>query len=103
MANTTGLIEPVFRSGRTPQRVFAIWIAILALVGVIGVTAILAIGGRPDPAALRGVAPLLGGQWRFHLGDDPRWADTDADDRGWETRTLDAPVSSHDGDGGLPN
>lgn len=103
MASATGSIEPVSQTGRTPQRVFAIWIAILALVGVVGVTAILAIGGRPDPAALRAVAPLLGGEWRFHLGDDPRWASANVDDSGWETVNLGAPASSHDGDVGLPN
>lgn len=103
MASTTGSIEAVSQAGRTPRRVFAIWIATLALIGVIGVTAILAIGGGPDPAALRGVAPLLGGEWRFHLGDDPRWAGTDVDDSHWETVNLDAPASSHDGDVGLPN
>lgn len=70
---------------------------------MVGVTAILAIGGRPDPIALRGVAPLLGGEWRFHLGDDLRWADTDVDDSRWETVNLSAPASSHDGDVGLPN
>ena len=67
------------------------------------VLAILAIGGGPDPAALRSVAPLLGGEWRFHLGDDPRWAGADVDDSRWETVNLGAPASSHDGDVGLPN
>lgn len=103
MTSATGSIEPVSHAGRTPQRVFAIWIAALALVGVVGVTAILAIGGGPDPAALRSVAPLLGGEWRFHLGDDPRWAGVDVDDSGWEAVNLSAPASSHDGDVGLPN
>jgi len=103
MASATGSIEPVSHTGRTPQRIFAIWITTLALLGVIGVIAVLAIGGRPDPAALRGVAPLLGGEWRFHLGDDRRWANTDVDDSRWETVNIGAPASSHDGDVGLPN
>ncbi|WP_266156558.1 glycoside hydrolase family 2, partial [Dyella silvatica] len=41
--------------------------------------------------------------WRFHLGDDPHWADASVDDSGWETMDLSAPASSHDGDVGLPN
>jgi len=61
------------------------------------------VGGRPDPPALRAAAPLLDGAWRFHIGDDPRWADPNADDSGWETMDLSAPAESRDGDVGLPN
>ena len=86
-----------------PRHVFDIWIAIIAVLALAGVITILAIGGRPDLAALRAAAPLLGGTWRFHLGDDPRWADAGLDDSGWETMNLSAPASSHDGDVGLPN
>lgn len=103
MAHAAGPSEPVSQAGRTPRRVFAIWIIILALVGTLGVTVILAIGGRPDPAQLRAVAPLLGGEWRFRIGDDPRWAGTQVDDSGWESVNLSAPASSIDGDVGLPN
>ena len=85
------------------QRILVIWIVILSLLAFAGVTAVLAIGGRPDPSALRAHAPLLGGAWRFHLGDDPRWAQADIDDSHWETLDLRAPASSHDGDVGLPN
>jgi hypothetical protein len=84
-------------------RVFAIWILALSLIGWAGTVAVLAIGGRPDPAALRAVAPLLGDEWRFHIGDDPRWAGANVDDSGWETVQLGAPASSRDGDVGLPN
>jgi hypothetical protein len=80
-----------------------IWIVLATLVALGSVIAILAIGGQPDPTALRAAAPLLDGAWRFHIGDDPRWADADADDRDWETVDLSAPASSHDGDVGLPN
>jgi len=72
-----------------------------ALLG--GVIAVLAIGGRPDPPILRAAAPLLDGAWRFHIGDDPHWANPDVDDSGWETMDLSAPASSNDGDVGLPN
>ena len=79
------------------------WIVIVTLIAWSGMIAVLAIGGRPDPPALRAAAPLLDGVWRFHIGDDPHWANADADDSGWETMDLSAPASSHDGDVGLPN
>lgn len=86
-----------------PQRALAILILVLSLLAIAGVTAVIAIGGRPDPAGLRAVAPLLSDGWRFHTGDDPRWAAADIDDSGWETLDLGAPASSIDGDVGLPN
>ncbi|MFK2918910.1 glycoside hydrolase family 2 [Dyella koreensis] len=85
------------------RRVLSIWIIIVSLVALGGVIAVLAIGGRPDPSELRAAAPLLDGAWRFHIGDDPRWADANVDDSDWETMDLSAPASSHDGDVGLPN
>src|ERR1051325_4189102 len=83
--------------------VLVVWIVIFTLIMLGAVMAVLAIGGRPDPPALRAVAPLLDGVWRFHIGDDPRWANADVDDSGWETMDLSAPASSNDGDVGLPN
>ena len=80
-----------------------IWIVIVTLIAWAGVIAVLAIGGQPDPPTLRAAAPLLDGPWRFHIGDDLRWADADVDDSGWETMDLSAPASSNDGDVGLPN
>lgn len=104
MEGATALAEP--ESGKAPtasSRTLAVWIVILSLIALGGVTAALAIGGRPDPSSLRAAAPLLDGPWRFHTGDDPRWADANLDDRGWETVDLSAPASSNDGDVGLPN
>lgn len=86
-----------------PSRMLAIWIVVVSLIALAGVTAVLAIGGGPDPAALRTAAPLLDGPWRFHTGDDPRWADANLNDTAWETVDLSAPASSNDGDVGLPN
>jgi hypothetical protein len=85
------------------RRILVIWIVVVSLIALAGVIAVLAVGGRPDPPALRAVGPLLDGAWRFHIGDDPRWAHADADDSGWETLDLTAPASSNDGDVGLPN
>jgi hypothetical protein len=67
------------------------------------VIADLASGGRPDPKALRAAATTLDGAWRFHAGDDPRWANADTDDGDWETIDLTASPGSHDGDVGLPD
>ena len=80
-----------------------VWIFILTLIALAGVTAVLAIGGGPDPSSLRAAAPLLDGAWRFHTGDDPNWANAETDDSSWEMVDLSAPASSNDGDVGLPN
>ncbi len=85
------------------RRLLVVWIVIVTLTALGGVITVLAIGGRPDPATLRATAPLLDGAWRFHIGDNPHWANVDVDDSGWETMDLSAPASSHDGDVGLPN
>lgn len=87
----------------TTQRKLIVGIFVLTLLAWIGIVADLAIGGRPDPPSLRAAATLLNGQWRFHTGDDPRWADTDTDDSGWETIDMTAVRGSHDGDVGLPD
>src|SRR5262245_58375853 len=78
-------------------------IAMATLLALAIVVADLARGGRPDSAALRAAATLLDGPWRFHSGDDPRWADGNADDSGWETIDMTALAGSHDGDVGLPD
>ena len=72
------------------------------LAAAIGIGA-LARGGRDDPPSLRAAATLLNGGWRFHTGDDSRWADVGADDSAWETIALTAKPGSHDGDVGLPD
>jgi hypothetical protein len=65
------------------QRKLMAAIIIATLLTFAIVTADLARGGRPDPTALRAAATLLDGAWRFHTGDDPRWADPNADDSSW--------------------
>ena len=79
------------------------WIIVVTVIAVGGVIADLASGGRPDPPALRAAATLLDGAWRFHTGDDPRWAGANTDDAGWEIVDLTAVRGSHDGDVGLPD
>jgi len=85
------------------QRKLIVAIVIATLMALAITIADLASGGRPDPPALRAAATLLDGAWRFHTGDDPRWADANTDDNGWETIDLTAAPGSHDGDVGLPD
>ena len=79
------------------------WIILATLLASVVVIAALVRGGRKDPPSLRAAATLLDGNWRFHTGDDPHWADVSADDSGWETIALTARPGSHDGDVGLPD
>jgi hypothetical protein len=85
------------------QRKLIVGIIVATVMILAIVIVVLASGGRPDPPALRAVATLLDGAWRFHTGDDPRWADANADDSGWETVDVTAVPGSHDGDVGLPD
>src|SRR3954468_16605466 len=95
-ASTATSIDPT-------QRRLIVGIVTVTLMAWAIVIAALAIGGRPDPPALRAAATLLDGAWRFHLGDDPHWADANTDDDGWETVDMTAPPGSHDDDVGLPD
>jgi hypothetical protein len=85
------------------QRRLIIGVIFATLLVFALVTADLARGGRPDPPALRAAAITLDGPWRFHTGDDPRWAGVHIDDGSWETLDLTAAPGSHDGDVGLPD
>ncbi|HXB23352.1 MAG TPA: hypothetical protein VNV25_01355 [Gemmatimonadaceae bacterium] len=44
----------------------------------------------------------LNGPWRFHVGDDPRWADPAFDDTHWEVVDLTPRPGARDPDVGLP-
>jgi len=86
---------PAPRFVRPARNAFlALWMALL-----IGVIAILAIGGQPDPS---GPGQMLDGPWRFHAGDDPRWAAPGTDDREWDRIRLVSRPDSRDGDVGFP-
>ena len=85
------------------QRRWIAGIVVVTLLAAALVTVVLAIGGRPDPAPLRVESTLLDGSWRFHTGDDPRWAAADTDDSGWETMDMTGLPGKHDGDVGLPD
>jgi hypothetical protein len=94
--------SPAPATDATQRRLIA-GIVIATMLTVVLMIADLAIGGRPDPVPLRSASTLLDGPWRFHTGDDPRWAAPDLDDSRWETMDLTAPPGSHDGDVGLPD
>jgi hypothetical protein len=85
------------------QRKLFVGIVIFTLLALGIAIADLARGGRPDPPTLRAAATLLDGSWRFHTGDDPHWADADADDTGWGTIDMTAAAGSHDADVGRPD
>jgi len=46
-------------------------------------------------------AVALNGPWKFHTGDDARWADRDFDDSNWESVDLTPQPGAHDNDVGL--
>jgi hypothetical protein len=52
-------------------------------------------------AAVANWSLTLDGPWRFHTGDDVRWAAPAFDDRSWTTQSLAAPASANDGDQGI--
>jgi hypothetical protein len=72
---------------------------ILWLVLGLGVTGALWVGGQPDPP---GLGQALDGAWRFHPGDNPAWAEPEADDRDWDRLALVSDPSLRDGDVGIP-
>src|SRR5512142_1582995 len=43
----------------------------------------------------------LDAPWKFHTGDDARWASAGFDDTHWETFDLTPKAGAHDGDVGL--
>lgn len=102
MPKSISLSLPVTAVDAT-QRKLTVYIVIATLVAFAIVIVDLASGGRPDPPTLRAAATLLDGPWRFHTGDDPRWADANTDDSDWETLDMTALPGSHDGDVGLPD
>ncbi|WP_394835889.1 hypothetical protein LVJ94_03135 [Pendulispora rubella] len=55
----------------------------------------------PIPIMLGASVVPLHGPWRFHTGDDPRWADPDFDDSDWENVDLTPAPGAHDADVGL--
>lgn len=61
----------------------------------------LADSARQVQSASPEKAVSLNGPWRFHVGDDTRWADPAFDDTSWETVDLTPRPGDHDPDVGL--
>jgi hypothetical protein len=53
------------------------------------------------PLLLPALLFVGGSPRKFHIGDNPRWADPGFDDSGWETVDLTPPANAHDADVGL--
>ena len=81
------------------RRAIRIGFCLLWLVLVVGVTAMIAVGGRPDPV---GLGQTLDGAWLFRAGDDPGWADPKANEQGWDRISLVSRPENQDGDVGIP-
>lgn len=55
----------------------------------------------PVSIALGHSVAALNGPWKFHTGDNPDWANPNADDTSWETVDLTPLPGAHDSDVGL--
>jgi hypothetical protein len=63
--------------------------------------ALAADGPSATLVALGHAVVPLNQPWKFHIGDDPRWASADFDDSDWETVDLTPIPGAHDNDVGL--
>lgn len=61
------------------------------------------LAAQPAAFVFGQAAAPLNGPWKFHLGDDLRWAEPGFDDASWETMDLTPHPGAHDGDVGLTN
>ena len=72
------------------------WLLFMALCIPLGAAA-----ATPAAISLGQSVVSLEGPWKFHTGDDARWADSGVDDSGWETMDLKAAPDATDGDVGI--
>jgi hypothetical protein len=88
-------------------RVIAVFaVVVLTILSVPAQAAPAERGNAADPGPAMRIrigqaTQLLTGPWRFHIGDDRRWAAPGADDSHWETVDLTPEPGAHDGDVGL--
>lgn len=73
----------------------------LLLLGVWLILAAQTENAFAAPIVLGQSVVLLNAPWKFHVGDNSRWADDAFDDSQWETVDLTPPPGAHDGDVGL--
>jgi hypothetical protein len=74
---------------------FLIWIAV-ASVGLHSASAATSNSATATQVTLGSSVVPLTGPWKFHIGDDAKWADPNFDDSGWETVDLAAEKGSID-------
>ncbi|HUN83005.1 MAG TPA: SpoIIE family protein phosphatase [Terracidiphilus sp.] len=59
-------------------------------------TCLFCAADTPLKARVGTAVVVLTGPWKFHAGDDSRWANPDFDDSGWSTMDLTPPQGSYD-------
>ena len=85
---------PGGRMQSSPRRI--LWLLFMTLCIPLG-----AASATPAAITLGPSGVTLEGPWKFHTGDDARWADLGFDDSSWETMDLKAPADATDGDVGI--
>jgi hypothetical protein len=74
----------------------------VVVVALIALTSIPGVAATPPVSITLGQSIVdLNGPWKFHTGDDAKWADPNFDDSTWESVDLTAPPGAHDNDVGL--
>ncbi|HSC31747.1 MAG TPA: hypothetical protein VLD17_08475 [Gemmatimonadaceae bacterium] len=95
------LLEPMSQVSRSRRACVSSALLLMAAVPSLpGQHAVSAGRGAVSITLGRAIVPL-DGPWRFHTGDDSRWADPDFDDASWETVDLTPAAGAHDPDVGL--
>lgn len=92
----------IAESAPMPRIARTLLLCVLSLVLCISLRA-QNIGSKTAPATPSVVKVSLGessaeltGPWRFHIGDDPAWAQRNYDDSSWDTMDLSPPAGSAD-------
>lgn len=90
------------KAGRQTPRFFLLsCLALLTLHASLLSSSAAATTPSPVRIILGQAVVALNGPWKFHTGDDSRWAEPNFDDSSWETVDLTPPPGAHDSDVGL--
>lgn len=85
-------VETILKALRSP-----LWL----LLGLCVQAGAASATGQEASIAIGHSVVALDGPWKFHTGDDPRWAEPTFDDSAWESVDLSAPPDANDGDVGI--
>lgn len=96
-STVTGLVTNAPFRRTTPAYFLRVAISFLGFVSL----AEGRVQAEPFQISLGRSAIDLNGPWKFHIGDNPVWSDSQFDDSSWETVDLTAPPGAHDDDVGL--